>query len=95
MAEKKKELTVEEFMRIMDVADALKKQEEEVKRQLSVDEQKADIRERLRKTYQQMGVELSDEHLDAAIENYFSELYKFKQPEKNLSCKICSPAAEK
>jgi len=88
MAEKKNEPTIEDFMRIMDVADALKKQEEEVKRQLSVDEQKADIRERLRKTYQQMGVELSDEHLDAAIENYFSELYKFKQPEKNLSCKI-------
>ncbi|MCX6709450.1 MAG: DUF6384 family protein [Candidatus Woesearchaeota archaeon] len=84
----KNDVSIEEFMRIMDVADALKKQEKEVKTQLSLDEQKGNIRERLRKTYQQMGAEVSDEHLDAAIEDYFSQLYKFKQPEKNLANKI-------
>ncbi len=73
-----------EYLQIMDVADALRRQEHAVEKELRVDEQRAAIREHLKSTYAAMGEDVSDAQLDKAIEHYFSQMYAFPEHKKNL-----------
>lgn len=78
------ETDVKAFMDIMDVVDALKSQQKEVEKQLSFEEQKEDIKKRLKATYEAMGAVVTDDQVETAIKNYFSNLYVFKEPKKDL-----------
>lgn len=82
------DVNVQAFMAMMDVADALRKQKEEVQKQLNLDEQVVDIKNRLVATYKATGVEVSDELLDTAIKDYFSGLYAFKEPVRDFKYKL-------
>ncbi len=84
----KANVSVQAFMTMMDVADALRKQRKEVEKQLNLDEQVADIKNRLVATYKASGIEVSDEILDTAIKDHFSGLYSFKEPIKDFRYKL-------
>jgi len=69
-----------QFMGMMDVVDVVRRQDVAVKEQLSFDEQKKAVKEKLRKTYAEMGVEVSDSQLDRAIEDSYSRRWEFQPP---------------
>jgi hypothetical protein len=70
---------------MMDVASALRKQKEEVNKQLNINETKADLKKRILETSKVTGESLTEDEVNLAIESYFSGLYSFKEPERNLS----------
>jgi len=73
-----------DFLKIMDVADAINRQNKEVDNQLSYDERKTDIIKRLKATYDTMGKKVSDEELAQSVDVYFSKQFEFKAPAQNL-----------
>lgn len=77
--------SVKSALRIMDVASELRRQRARAAGQLNIDQAKAEIRERIRATAELTGEPLSDGEIEAAIEHYFSGLYRFKKPARNLS----------
>ena len=74
-----------EFMKVMDIADIHRKTAENVKEQLSIDEQKVQLKEKMRNTYATMGASVDDSQLDKAIEDYYSTQWEFKEPQRNVS----------
>jgi hypothetical protein len=82
-AEKEK-LDIKSFLTMMDVASAIRKQKEEIDKQLNIDETKADLRKRILETSKVTGESLTEDEVNLAIESYFSGLYSFKEPERNL-----------
>ena len=74
----------------MDVASELRKQREIAGEQFEVEQTREDLRKRLRATADVTGEQLSDGEIDAAIDSFFSGLYRFKQPEKGLSYKLAT-----
>ncbi|MBI4441243.1 hypothetical protein HY639_03685 [Candidatus Woesearchaeota archaeon] len=81
-------LAVLDYMQIMDVADASRRMQKAVETQLSLDEQKSEIRKHLKETYAAMGENVSDTQLDNAIEKFFSQNYEFKEPNKTLEYRL-------
>ena len=79
------EATVQEMLQMMDVVNALRTQQGEVEKQLSHDDQVADLRTRLRATYQQMGVQVDDITLDRAIRDQSAHKYEFQAPKRDFS----------
>src|SRR3989338_229503 len=76
---------VQEMLQMMDVVNALRTQQGEVEKQLSHDDQVADLRTRLRATYQQMGVQVDDITLDRAIRDQSAHKYEFQAPKRDFS----------
>jgi hypothetical protein len=79
---------LDDYLRILDVASALRKQGELVNQQLNLDEQKAKLRDHLLKTAESTGEKLSEEQINAAIGTYFQNLYSFKEPKKDIRYKL-------
>lgn len=73
-------MSVDEMLRVMDVATELRRQRETVEKEFAVDETKRLLRERLLAVTSITGEVITDEEIDAAINQYFSTLYKFKEP---------------
>jgi len=88
LAVKEGEADVKAFLKIMDVATAVRQQREQVSKHLDIEEQKKDIIKRLKATYEVTGEKLTDEEIEAAIDSFFSGLYSFKEPEKDFSYKL-------
>ncbi len=84
----KSKTDIEGFLRMMDVATALRQQGEEVQKQLNIDEIKADLLERIKKTADVTGEKLTDDQINSAIDSYFSGLYAFKEPNKDFGYKL-------
>ena len=78
-------VNVTDMLGMMDVVDALRRQREEVSKQLSHDEQVDDLKDRLRKTYEGMGVQVDDFTLARAIKDHFSQKYEFIPPKHDFS----------
>ncbi|MBI5148340.1 hypothetical protein HZA33_01545 [Candidatus Pacearchaeota archaeon] len=88
--ETKPETDINSLLRMMDVASALRKQREEVEKQLNIDEIKADLRKRILDTAAVTGEKLTEAEVDTAISNYLSGLYSFKEPKHNFAYKLAS-----
>jgi hypothetical protein len=73
-------LSLEEMLRIMDVATAFRKEQAEVHQQLNLAETKTMLRLRLREAAAHTGESLSDEQIDVAIEHYYDKLHTFVEP---------------
>jgi hypothetical protein len=75
-----KDLGLAEMMRIMDVATALRQDRELVEEQLNFDQLKARLRDKLTAAAKVTGEQVSDAEVDAAIEQYYSNLHAFREP---------------
>lgn len=73
-------LSLEEMIRIMDVATALRKEQAVVEQQLNLGETKAMLRERLLEAAQVTGENLTIDQIDVAIDSYYDKLHQFKKP---------------
>ena len=77
-------LSMDETLRIMDVATALRQQREVVRSQLNLDQIKDQLRQQLRETADVSGEPLSREEIDAAVGNYFDNLHTFREPPRSM-----------
>ncbi len=75
------QLTLEQTLRIMDVATTLRKEQALVEQQLNIEETKAMLRERLLDAAKITGERLTEEQVDIAIEHYYDKLHVFEAPE--------------
>lgn len=74
------QLTVDEMLRVMDVATELRKQRETVEKEFAIDETKAMLRERLLAATSVTGERVTESEVDTAIGQYFDSLYTFREP---------------
>lgn len=81
---KPEQLSLPELIRIMDVATALRKEDEVVEEQLNLDQIKVRLRERLLEAAKVSGEPVTAEQIDAAIEDYYDKLHEFEEPEWSL-----------
>jgi len=80
MAEPK---TLQELMRIMDVASTLRREREAASAQLDFDETKALLRKKLRATAEVTGEKVTEAEIEAAIDHYYRTLYRYADPPKS------------
>lgn len=78
-------LSVPEMLRIMDVATALRQDRELVEEQLNVEALKERLKERMLEAAKVTGESVTPEEVDAAIRQYYSGLYSFREPKPSLS----------
>ena len=79
------QLSLEELLRIMDVATTLRKEQDVVEEQLNIDQIKARLRERLLEAAQFTGERVTAEQIDVAIDNYYDKLHSFEEPPWSFS----------
>lgn len=77
-------LTLEQTLRIMDVATTLRKEQAVVEQQLNIEQTKAMLRQRLLDAAKVTGEPLTEEQVDLAIEHYYDKLHVFEEPEWSL-----------
>jgi len=75
------QLSLEQTLRIMDVATTLRKEQAVVQQQLNIEETKAMLRERLLDAAKVTGERLTKEQVNIAIEHYYDKLHVFEQPQ--------------
>lgn len=80
-----RQLSLEELLRIMDVATTLRKEQDVVEEQLNLDQIKVRLRERLLEAAQVTGEPVTAKQIDTAIENYYDKLHTFKEPRWSFS----------
>ncbi|MEM8866512.1 MAG: DUF6384 family protein [Planctomycetota bacterium] len=78
------DLTIAEMTRIMDVAQALRRERTIAARELSQNETKRMLRQQLIETARVTGDPVTEAEIDAAIEHYFDTLHEFEPPEASL-----------
>ncbi len=83
-----KQADVKSVLRIMDVASELRRQRQRAEGELETDDAKAKIREKILATAEITGEQLTAQEIDAAIDSFYSGLYRFEQPEKNLQYRL-------
>ncbi|MBX3441330.1 MAG: hypothetical protein KF774_02900 [Planctomyces sp.] len=79
------ELSLDEQLRIMDVARALRKERDVAAAQFNREEVRAIIRQRLMASTEITGDTLNEADVDAAIELYFNNLHTYRDPPWSLS----------
>jgi len=78
-------MSIQEMLRIMDVASEFRQQRDRADREFRVDEQRDALRDKLMQAAAVTGEELTVEQLDAAIDWYYEHLHSFKMPPFGLS----------
>ncbi len=78
------EMGLEEVIRVMDVASALRREQELVDREFNLDKTKELLREKLRKTAALTGETLTPEQIEAAVDWYYENLHEYEEPKKSL-----------
>lgn len=79
------QLSLEELLRIMDVATTLRKEQDVVEEQLNMDQIKVRLRQRLLEASEMTGERVTAEQIDEAIENYYDKLHTFEEPKWSFS----------
>lgn len=79
------DLSLQDMLRVMDVARTLRKERETVSREFSRDEQRSLLRTRLLQTTAITGEPLTDADVEAALDLYFDNLHTFRPPPPGLS----------
>jgi len=74
------QISLDEMLRVMDVATELRKQRETVEKEFAVDETKQMLRERLLAATSITGERISEVEVDTAITQYFDTLYTYREP---------------
>ena len=74
------QLSIDQTLRIMDVATTLRKEQALAEQQLNIEETKAMLRERLLAAAKVTGESLTQEQVDVAIEHYYDKLHIFEEP---------------
>jgi len=82
--------SLEEMGRIMDVAVALRKEREKADHQLNLPDVKEHLRQRLIDAAIVAGDTVTEEEVDAAIEQYYQNLHTYDDPPKSFSRFIAS-----
>jgi hypothetical protein len=81
------QIDLERTLRLMDVADEIRRQRRRVTEHLEVSDREK-IRDHLLKRYKEMGHEADPALIDEAIETVLSERYRFEEPEGGLGLKL-------
>ena len=76
--------SVEDLVRIMDVASALRREREIAEAQLTIDVEKERIRKRLQETAAITGEAVTAAEIDAAIDVYYGSLHRFEEPARGV-----------
>lgn len=79
------QITLDEMLRVMDVATELRKQRETVEKEFAVDETRQMLRERLLAATSITGERVSEVEVDTAIAQYFDTLYTYRDPPRSLN----------
>lgn len=79
------ELSLQEMLRVMDVARTLRKERETVARQFNREQTRQVLRERMLQTSSITGEQLTEAEVDAALEQYFDNLHTFTPPPPGVS----------
>ncbi len=87
-AEIQPHLSLNEMLRVMDVATELRKQRESVEKELAIDETRQMLRERLLAATSITGERVSETEVDTAIAQYYSTLYTFREPPASLDLRL-------
>ena len=77
-------LTLEETLRVMDVAREMRHQRETAEEMFRRDDIRRNLREKLLRTARLTGDSVTAEEIDAAIDQYMDNLHTFKAPEGGL-----------
>jgi len=88
-------LNLDEFLRIVDVASAMRQEQEKVEGQLDIDQAKLALAEKLRKTAEVTGEQLTELQIQAAVDNYFKGLYSFQAPERDFGVRLAETYADR
>lgn len=78
-------LSLEETLRVMDVARQLRQSRETVTAELNLDETKAALRERLKSTAAITGESATEAEIAVAVELYFNNLHSYRDPPPSWS----------
>jgi len=81
-------LSVQEMLRIMDVATTLRLDRELVEEQLNVEELKERLKERMLAASKVTGENVTPEEVDLAIRQYYDNLHTFHEPKRGLALAI-------
>lgn len=79
------ELSLQEMLRVMDVARTLRKERETIVRHFNHEQTRQMLRERMLQTSAITGEQLSETEVDAALQQYFDNLHTFTPPPPGLS----------
>jgi hypothetical protein len=75
------ELTIEETLRVMDVARQLRDQRTTAEEMFRRDDIRIDLRNKLLRTARLSGDHVTEAEIDAAIDHYFESLHTYQEPE--------------
>ena len=78
------EMGLAEMMRVMDVATTLRQEQELVEREFNVDQTKQMLRDKLKRTAELTGEELTDEQVEAAVNWYYDNLHEYEEPKRSF-----------
>lgn len=78
------EMTIAETLRVMDVAREMREQRESAEEMFRHDEVRVRLREKLMRTAAMSGDRVTEEEIDAAIDQYLSGLHVYEGPPKGF-----------
>lgn len=85
---KSESLDLAATMMLMDAVDISRRQVQAAQEQLNFDDQKNLLIEKLRQTYQQMGVQVTDSQIENAVKAHFSSQWTFKPAEQGVTTSL-------
>ena len=89
------ELRLDDFLRVVDVATAIRQRQEEAGQQLDIHEARDKLKEKLRETSRITGENLTDSQIESSVDSYFEGLYSFNEPERNLGTRFADMYVER
>jgi pyruvate/2-oxoglutarate dehydrogenase complex dihydrolipoamide acyltransferase (E2) component len=82
IAERSTSLSLEETLRVLDVARSMRAQRQETEMALNRDQVRGALRHRLIESAKLTGDTVSEAEIDAAVDQYFDQLYAFEPPKR-------------
>jgi hypothetical protein len=81
---------VEEFLEMMDIAQAMQNQANEIQGELDYDKRKEDLVQRVMASNATMGRDIDRVHIEAGVERYLNNEFSFQQPKNDFSYRVAS-----
>ncbi len=78
------ELTLQETLRVMDVAREMREQRQQAEEMFRRDDIRAQLREKLMRTARMSGDNVTEAEIDAAISQYMDTLHTYQDPPKGM-----------
>ena len=77
-------LSLEETLRVMDVARELRDRRETAEEMFRRDDLRRDLREKLLRTARMSGDDVTEEEIEAAIQQYFDSVHTYQDPKRGM-----------